>query len=243
MLVLWLWLINAVFAFPAQQHPTFAFPAPSSTSFTFAFPAPSISPHFRLSYTIINILHFRLSCTIINTPLTFAFPAPSSTPSLSPFLHHDLHLRPPDLSPITFRMPNIKRLPLMPNEDELYAALEKIEATDAAFITILRKRSQHNPLHNIISGLWFVILYRVVEQHTSSDKGMRKDSRYCAIYNLVACLYAGKEISSYNNNVSKIISKRIRLGRASWSMISEEPGLLAVFNFLSPPSEEELHEL
>jgi hypothetical protein len=140
-------------------------------------------------------------------------------------------------------MPNIKRLPSMPNEDELYAALEKMEATDAASITILRKRSQHKPLRNIISGLWFAILYRAVEQRTSSDKGMRKDSRCCAIRNLVACLRAGKEISGRNNNVSKIISKRMRSGRASWSTISEEPGLLAVFNFSNPPSEEELHEL
>jgi len=103
----------------------------------------------------------------------------------------------------------------MLNEDELYAALEKMEATDAASITILRKRSQYKPLRNIISGLWFVILYRAVEQRTNSDKGMRKDSRYYAIRNLVACLRAGKEISGRNNNISKIISKRMRSGRAS----------------------------
>jgi hypothetical protein len=36
-------------------------------------------------------------------------------------------------------MPNIKRLSLMLNKDKLYAALEKIEAIDIAFITILRK--------------------------------------------------------------------------------------------------------
>jgi hypothetical protein len=72
---------------------------------------------------------------------------------------------------------------------------------------------------------------------------MRKDSRCCAIYHLVACLRAGKEISSRNNNVSKIISMRMRSRRASWSTISEKHGLLAVFNFSNPPSEEELHEL
>jgi hypothetical protein len=105
-------------------------------------------------------------------------------------------------------MPNIKRLP-MPNKDELYAALEKMEATDAASTTNLRKRSQRNPLRNIISGLWFAILHRAVEQRTSSDKAMRKDMRKdsrkdsccCAIRNLAACLCAGKEISSRNNNV------------------------------------------
>jgi hypothetical protein len=112
-------------------------------------------------------------------------------------------------------MPNIRLLSSLPNEDGLYAALEKMEATDAASITILRKRSQHEPLRNIISGLWFAILYRAVERHTGHNKAVRKDARCRAIHNLTACLRAGNEISGHNNNISKMISKRMRSGVAS----------------------------
>ncbi|ELR03483.1 hypothetical protein VC83_00155 [Pseudogymnoascus destructans] len=59
------------------------------------------------------------------------------------------------------------------------AALEKMEAKEA--------------LRNIISGLWFAILYRSVERHTGYDKAVRKASRCRAICNLTACLRAGKE--------------------------------------------------
>jgi len=140
-------------------------------------------------------------------------------------------------------MPNTKILASLPNEDGLYAALEKMEATDAASITTLRKRSQHEPLHNIISGLWFAILYRAVECHTGRDKAKRKNSRCRAIRNLTTCLRVGNEISSHNNNISKMISKRMRSGLASWSTISQEPGLLAIVNFSNPPSKKDLHDL
>jgi hypothetical protein len=140
-------------------------------------------------------------------------------------------------------MPSIRFLASLPDEDGLYAALEKMEAADAASITILRKRSQHEPLRNIISGLWFAILYRAVEHHTGRNKAVRKDSRCRAIRNLTACLRAGKEIPGHNNNISKMISKRMRSGLASWSTISQEPGLLAVVNFSNPPSKEDLHYL
>ena len=116
-----------------------------------------------------------------------------------------------------------------------------MEAVDAVSIIILRKRSQYVPLRNIISGLWFAILYyRAVELNTSRG-GMRKDSRCYVVRNLTACLRAGKEISGDNKNVSKIISKRMRSGLALWSMISKEPGLLAIVNFSNPPPKEELH--
>jgi hypothetical protein len=140
-------------------------------------------------------------------------------------------------------MPNIRFLVSLPNEDGLYAALEKMEAAEAASITILRKRSQYEPLCNIISGLWFVILYRAVECHTSCDKEMRKVSRCRAVHNLTTCLRAGKEISAHNNSISKMVSKRIRSGLASWRMISKEPGLLAIVNFSNPPSKEDLNDL
>ncbi|KAG9242071.1 hypothetical protein BJ878DRAFT_556490 [Calycina marina] len=107
-------------------------------------------------------------------------------------------------------MPSIRFLASLPNEDGLYAALEKMEAADAASITILRKRSQYEPLRNLISGLWFAILYRAVERHTGCDKATRKDSRCRAIRNLTACLRAGNEISGHNNNISKTVSKRMR---------------------------------
>jgi hypothetical protein len=124
---------------------------------------------------------------------------------------------------------------MMPNKDDLYAALEKMEAKDAASITVLRKRTLHTPLRNIISGLWLAILYRAVNQ--------RSDSRSLAIDNLVVCLRAGKEISTHNNNNSKMISKLMRLGRASWITVSKAPGLLAVFNFSTPRSKSEIREL
>ena len=130
-------------------------------------------------------------------------------------------------------------LNFLPYEDSLHAALEKMEATDAASITILRKRSQYGPLRNIISGLWFAILYRAVEYHTIYDK----DSRCRSIHNLTACLRAGNEISGHNVNISKMVSKRIRSGLASWIAISEEPGLLAIVKFSNPPSREDLHKL
>ncbi|RDL31544.1 Uncharacterized protein BP5553_09753 [Venustampulla echinocandica] len=137
-------------------------------------------------------------------------------------------------------MPNIKYRASPPNEDGLYAALAKMEATDAASIYILRKRSQHEPLRNIISGLWFAILYRAVEHHTPSAKVMRKNSRRLAIHDLTACLRDGNEISSHNENISKMISKRMRSGLASWTMISQGPGLLAIVNVSNPPSKKEL---
>jgi hypothetical protein len=140
-------------------------------------------------------------------------------------------------------MPSIRFLTSLPNEDGLYAALEKMEAAEAASITILRKRSQYEPLRNIISGLWFAILYRAVERHTSCDKEMRKVSRCRAVRNLTACLRAGKEIAGHNNNISKMVSKRVRSGLASWSTISQEPGLLAIASFSNPPSKEDLHDL
>lgn len=140
-------------------------------------------------------------------------------------------------------MPKSWLLASLPNEDGLYAALEKMEAKDAASITILRKRSQHESLRNIISGLWFAILYRAVERHTGYDKAVRKDSRCRAICNLTACLRAGNEISGHNNNISKVISKRMRSGVASWRTILQEPGLLAIVNFSNPPSKEALDEL
>ncbi|PVH79395.1 hypothetical protein DL98DRAFT_533060 [Cadophora sp. DSE1049] len=140
-------------------------------------------------------------------------------------------------------MPSIRFLASLPNEDGLYAALEKMEAADAASITILRKRSQYEPLRNIISGLWFAVLYRAVERHTGCDKATRKDSRYRAIRNLTACLRAGNEISGHNNNISKTVSKRMRSGLASWSTISQEPGLLAIINFSNPLSKKDLHDL
>jgi hypothetical protein len=140
-------------------------------------------------------------------------------------------------------MPNIKFLVSLPNESSLYAALEKMEAADAASILILRKRSQHEPLRNIISGLWFAILYRAVEHHTGPNKAMRKDARVGAIRKLTACLRAGNEIPDDNTNMSKMMSKRMRSGLASWSTISEEPGLLAIVNFSNPPSKKDLHDL
>ncbi|KAL5312913.1 hypothetical protein ACEPPN_019339 [Leptodophora sp. 'Broadleaf-Isolate-01'] len=140
-------------------------------------------------------------------------------------------------------MPSIRFLASLPNEDSLYATLEKIEATDAASITILRKRSQYEPLRNIISGLWFAVLYQAVERHTGCDKATRKDSRCRAIRNLMACLRAGNEISGHNNNINKTVSKRMRSGLTSWSTISQEPGLLAIVNFSNPPSKEDLHDL
>jgi hypothetical protein len=82
-------------------------------------------------------------------------------PSLSPFLRLSynlccsIHLG----CPTAFVMPSIRFLASLLDEDGLYAVLEKMEAADAASITILRKRSQHEPLRNIISGLWFAILY------------------------------------------------------------------------------------
>jgi hypothetical protein len=127
-------------------------------------------------------------------------------------------------------MPN-----MMPNEDELHAALEKMEATDATSITVLRKRTRHTPLRNIISGLWFAILYQAVNQ--------RSNPRSLAIDNLVNCLRAGKEISSHINNTSKMISKLMRLGRASWIAVSKAPGLLAVFDFSTPRSKSKIREL
>ncbi len=131
----------------------------------------------------------------------------------------------------------------LPNEDGLYATLEKMEAAEAASITILRKRSQYEPLRNIISSLWFAILYWAVERHTSYGKEMRKVSRCHTVYNLTTCLCARNEISCHNNNISKIVSKRMRSGLASWSMISQEPSLLAILNFSNPPSKDELHNL
>ena len=104
----------------------------------------------------------------------------------------------------------------------------KMEAADANSITILRKRSQYEPLRNIISGLWFAVLYRAVERHTGCDKATRKDSRCRAIRNLTTFLRAGNKISSHNNNISKTVSKRMRSGLASWSTISQKPGLLAL---------------
>jgi hypothetical protein len=142
-----------------------------------------------------------------------------------------------------FVMPKSRLLASLPNEDSLYAALEKMEAKDAASIVILRKRSQHEALRNIISGLWFAILYRSVERHTGYDKAVRKASRCRAICNLTACLRAGNEISGHNNNISKVISKRMRSGVASWRTISQEPGLLAIVNFSNPPSKEGLDDL
>ncbi|KAH9204584.1 hypothetical protein DL95DRAFT_398363 [Leptodontidium sp. 2 PMI_412] len=140
-------------------------------------------------------------------------------------------------------MPSIRFLASLPDEDGLHAALEKMEAADAASITILRKRSQCEPLRNIISGLWFAVLYRAVERHTSCIKATRKDSRCRAIRNLTACLRAGNEISGHNNNISKTVSKRMRSGLASWSTLSQEPSLLAIINFSNPPSKEDLHDL
>ncbi|CAG8982700.1 hypothetical protein HYALB_00000981 [Hymenoscyphus albidus] len=140
-------------------------------------------------------------------------------------------------------MPNFKILASLPKEDGLQAVLEKMEATDALSITILRKRTQYEPLRNIISGLWFAILYRAVETHTGRDKPPRKKLRRHAIHQLADCLRAGNEISNHNNNISKMISKRMRSGLASWSVISHEPGLLAIVNFSSPPSKDFLHSL
>jgi hypothetical protein len=139
-------------------------------------------------------------------------------------------------------MANFTTLP-PPDRAELYAALVKMEAADAASITILRKRTQYEPLRNIISGLWFAILYQAVELKISRQKGMFKKSRLRAINNLATCLRAGHEISDSNKDISKTISKRTRSGFASWSTISQEPGLLAIINFSDPPSKEELSHL
>jgi hypothetical protein len=108
-------------------------------------------------------------------------------------------------------MPSIRFLALLPNKDSLYIILKKIKATNTAFITILRKQSQHKPLRNIILRLWFTILYQAVKHYTGRNKAVHKDSRCYVICNLTACLYTRKEIPGYNNNISKIISKCIRL--------------------------------
>jgi hypothetical protein len=140
-------------------------------------------------------------------------PSPFAFPALPPHTTFALQFA-LDL-PTAFVMPSIRFLTSLPNEDGLYAALKKMEATEAASITILQKRSQYEPLRNIISGLWFAILYRAVERHTSCDKEMRKVSRCRAVRNLTACLRAGKEIAGHNNNISKMVSKRVRSGLAS----------------------------
>ena len=72
---------------------------------------------------------------------------------------------------------------------------------------------------------------------------MRKVLQSCAICDFITCLYAKNEIFAYNNNISKIISKRIRSGLALWSTISKELSFLAIINFSDSPLKEDFYNL
>jgi hypothetical protein len=75
-------------------------------------------------------------------------------------------------------MPSSERLlaSCLPDEDELYAAVERMELTNAASILNLRKRIKYQPLRCVISGLWFAILYQAVQHKIGSKKETKKES-------------------------------------------------------------------
>jgi len=135
-------------------------------------------------------------------------------------------------------MTQIKLLKQLPCVIVLTTALIKMEENDAPSVMALRKRTRHQPLRSIISGLWFSILYRAVQLQL--QKGDSKDLRTQAIQNLMAHLHSGNELSPTD---TKAASKRMRSGAASWMTFSEEPGLLAIIDFSNPPSETDRHNL
>jgi len=133
---------------------------------------------------------------------------------------------------------------VLPNEEELCAALVKEEAKPASSISILRRRIQYKPLRNITSGLWFAILYRAVDLEFKRDverHHSNKARRNAAILKLAACLRSRSEISSRENkSPSKLMSKRMRSGLTCWSTILRQPIALAIVDFSRPPSTVEL---